>query len=227
MNFYLLCTVAVCLCIGFCSADSDNLRDYCPAAPTSTKQTIFLNGLPCKNPNTISPSDFKSSDLDEPGDTENFLHSSDRIITASVFSGLNTLGLAIGRTDLDIDGLVMPHSHPRGSEMFFVFKGNVIAGFLDTQNKVFQNSMKAGDVFVYPRGLLHYCFNAGFEEAVIYSVYNSQNPGLVSTGGALFEPDVESVSKMVKNLISLSESQGDNLNNATLVKFLDIYKNRQ
>ncbi|KAL2533957.1 Inositol polyphosphate multikinase beta [Abeliophyllum distichum] len=183
--------------------DVDNLQDICP---TNTKdQRIFINGFLCKNPANITASDFKSSLLNQGGDTGNFYRSSMNIITAAEFPGLNTLGLSASRTDLEDDGLVTPHAHPRASEMMFVSTGVVVAGFVDSNNQVFQKVLNAGDVFVFPRGLLHFCFNAGFEHATVFSVLNSQNPGLVSISGALFAPnDSKAMKMLMKKLISLS-----------------------
>lgn len=192
--------------INICLADCDNLQDTCPAAPPE-KQTIFINGLPCKNPSTVSAPDFKTTILTKPGDTKNYMRSSTKIVTASDFAGLNTLGLSIARTDLEVDGLVLSHSHPRASEVFFVEKGTILAGFIDTKSNVFQEVLNEGDVIVFPKGLLHFCFNFGFDVATAFSVLNSQNPGVVSISGALIEPDrdVDTLGRLVKSLISLSK----------------------
>lgn len=174
--------------VQFCSADNDNLQDFCPTAfPTSDDRhcPIFINGFPCKNPANVTASDFKTSKLKSAGDTDNFLRSSTNIITAADFPGLNTLGLGLGRTDLDVDGVVTPHSHPRAAEMMFVSKGLVTVGFIDTRNEVFLKVLKEGDVFIVPKGMLHFCYNSGFEFVTIFSVHNSQNPGLIDISGIL------------------------------------------
>ncbi|XP_058226551.1 germin-like protein subfamily 3 member 4 [Rhododendron vialii] len=196
-----------------CVVDSESLQDTCPAS-TSEQQTIFINGLPCKNPATVTASDFKSTKLNQPGDTDNLERSFTAILSALEFPGLNTLGLAVARTDLEVDGLVMPHSHPRASEIFYVSKGIVIAGFIDTQNQLFQRTLKEGDVFVFPRGLLHFCLNSGFESAVGFSVLNSQNPGLVSISGAMFGSEVMKLLKL--RLISIAKLEVDRAENVTL-----------
>lgn len=61
----------------------------------------------------------------------------------------------------------------------------VIAGFVDTKNQLFQKTFKE-DVFEVPKGLLHFSVNAGNEAAIVYSVLNSQNPGVVNVAGAMF-----------------------------------------
>ncbi|MBA0755245.1 hypothetical protein Gogos_019993 [Gossypium gossypioides] len=180
----ILCSTSISICL----ADNDNLQDACPTN-TTVSRMVFINGFPCKNPSSISSADFTTSNLKHAGDTDNFLHSSVNIVTAADFPGLNTLGLSIARTDLDLDGMVMPHSHPRASELFFVRKGIVLAGFIDTNNTLFESLINEGDVFLFPRGLLHFCMNAGYEPAIAFSVMNSQNPGVVSIGGAVFETD--------------------------------------
>ena len=76
------------------------------------------------------------------------------------------------------------------------------AGFIDTEKKVFQKLLKEGDVFVFPRGLLHFCLNAGYELAVAFSVLNSQNPGVVSITDAMFEFDSDAVKVLMGRLIS-------------------------
>ncbi|KAK3183298.1 hypothetical protein Dsin_030584 [Dipteronia sinensis] len=199
--FCIFCFTTLYLKI--CLADPDNLQDACPAAPTG-KDNIFINGLPCKNPANITASDFKTSKLKNAGDTDNFLRFSMILVTAFDFPGLNTLGLSVARTDIDVDGIVPPHSHPRASEILFVFEGVVIAGFIDTNSKVFQKVLKAGDVFVFPKGLLHFCFNSGFDSSIVFSVLSSQNPGVISINDAMFQPDFNVINKLVRKFISLS-----------------------
>ncbi|KAJ8772443.1 hypothetical protein K2173_027620 [Erythroxylum novogranatense] len=218
MKTFLLFSIIVCNCVLICLADCDNLQDFCPTATTG-KQDVFINGFPCKTPANATASDFRSSKLSHAGDTDNFLRSSVTIATAADFLGLNTLGLSVARTDLDVDGIVMPHSHPRASEVFFVSKGIVIAGFIDTKNQPFQKFLKEGEVFVFPRGLLHFCLNAGYEAAVVFSVLNSQNPGVVNIAGAIFGIDQEGMHRLVKKLKNLSSVEGYGMQESNLPLF--------
>lgn len=195
-------------------ADCDNLQDICPT-DMSPDQTVFINGFPCKNPSNIITSDFKNLLLSQQGSTDTFLRSSVTIATAAEFPGLNTLGLATARTDLEVDGLVTPHTHPRATEMIFVAKGVVIAGFIDTNSKLFQSVLREGDVFVYPKGLLHYCLNSGFEDALVFSVFNAQTPGVVDIGNAMFgdnEPEI--MKTAMAKLVSLNRVEDVRVDNS-------------
>ncbi|KAJ6672134.1 INOSITOL POLYPHOSPHATE MULTIKINASE [Salix viminalis] len=190
------------------------------------RQASFLHQwLPCKNPNSVAASDFKSSKLSHPGDTHNFLRSSLTLDMAADFPGLNTLGLSIARTDLEVDGLTVPHSHPRASEILFVSTGLVIAGFFDTQKKLFLRTLKPGEVFVVPQGLLHFIINYGDEAAVIFSVLNSQNPGVAKIVDATFESDEEMMDKLARKMKSAAgmELEEDGIQNVSLTEFNHVH----
>ncbi|WOK92919.1 germin-like protein 11-1 [Canna indica] len=204
----------LCSSIATCSADDLPLQDLCPMAPQA-QTNFFMNGFLCKNQTSITASDFKTSRLNHAGDTDNSLRSSMTVVTAAEFPGLNTQGLAMSRTDLAMDGIVLPHSHPRASEMMFVSHGTVVAGFVDTENRLFQRTLRDGDVFVFPRGLLHFCVNAGFGLATTFSVLNSQNPGVMSIAGAMFAPESDDVTeRLVSKILTLKTmAMAESVNN--------------
>ncbi|XP_054821061.1 germin-like protein subfamily 3 member 4 [Prosopis cineraria] len=202
--FVVLTSIKVCV------ADCDNLQDTCPAASLA-EQTIFINGLSCKNPAEIAPHDFKNMDFGKAGSTSNIVRSSMKIITASEFPGLNTLGLSIGRTDIGVDGVVQPHHHPRATEMIFVVEGMLVVGFLDTHSKLFQKLLNVGDVFVFPKGLFHFCVNRGRGDAILLSVFNSQSPGM----GSVASPPLDTAIDSLHELIPLSASQIHDFDNFT------------
>ncbi|KAK9113322.1 hypothetical protein Syun_020119 [Stephania yunnanensis] len=226
MKSHLYLPLLLCsFCFTFIStsfADDCPVQDLCPTAHPS-KGIPFVNGFPCKNPATAISSDFISSILSEAGDTENFLRSSMKVVTAADFPGLNTLGISLARTDLDFNGVVLPHSHPRASELLYVSSGVVTAGFVDTQDKLFQMTLRKGDVFVFPRGLHHFCLNAGFELATIFSVHNSQNPGVVNIAGAAFNYDLNEIAKLVSRLRDLSTFKTGYVANVTVDKLFNDY----
>lgn len=178
-----------------------------PYKYSTPKEAIFINGLSCENPDNTSAHDFKSNELSKSGSRDDF-GSSVKIVTASKFVGLNTLGLAIGRSDIEVDGLVNLHNHPRATEIIYVNQGRLLAAFLNTQNQLFQKTLNAGDVFVIPKGLFHFFLNRGEQVATLFSVFNSQNPGLGSLSSlpSQSENTLESVEKIKMKLNSLSDS---------------------
>lgn len=201
---FMFFLVALSSIIQFSLADCDNLKDTCPTAPSGKQNTLFVNGFPCNNPTNTSAHDFKTMELSNAGSRDDS-GSSINIVTASKFPGLNTLGISIGRTDIDVDGIVNLHNHPRATEMVFVTEGVLEAGFLDTQNKVFNKTLSEGDVFVFPKGLFHFFLNRGVGAATVFSVFNSQNPGLESLTAKT--SNSESVEMLRRKLLSLSDSQ--------------------
>lgn len=80
-------------------------------------------------------------------------------------------------------------------------------------------------MIVFPKGLLHFCLNSGYETATIFSVYNSQNPGVVNVNGAMFEPADSShfVDKFLERLKALSSLSDLKFNpNVTLPRYISL-----
>ncbi|XP_009764960.1 germin-like protein subfamily 2 member 1 [Nicotiana sylvestris] len=156
------------------AADPDPLQDVCVADLNST---ITVNGFPCKRNFTFTPEDFASMGIARPGEPNIF---GSRVAVANVFNmpGLNTQGVSMARVDFDRDGLNPPHTHPRATEIIFVKEGTLVAGFITTDNVFVNKLITKGEVFVFPRGLIHFSFNVGRGNATIIVAFNSQNPGV-------------------------------------------------
>lgn len=166
------------------AADADPINDYCVA---DLKSSILVNGLPCKGASTVVSSDFLFSGFRSGGDTNNSLG----IAVIPAFAGvnypaLNSQGLALARFDYAKGGLVPAHTHPRASEVLYVTKGEIYVGFVDTAGKLFSVTLKKGDVWLFPRGLVHFQLNVAGGHAVSVSVLNGQNPGVQLIASALF-----------------------------------------
>lgn len=176
------------LSIGLSSCwDSSPLKDFCVADTKKSRSAGFeINGLPCKDAAKVIAADFKSSLLVKAGNTSNALGSALTIGTASSFPALNTQGLSFARIDYAKGGTVQPHYHPRASEVLFVMKGSLLAGFIDTNNKLFAETLREGEMFVFPQGMLHFIQNTGNGAAASLSSLDSQNPGGVLVAKAVF-----------------------------------------
>ncbi|KAJ6816881.1 germin-like protein 5-1 [Iris pallida] len=78
------------------------------------------------------------------------------------------------------------HTHPRATEMAFVLEGELEVGFITTANKLVTKTITKGEVFVFPRGLVHFQKNNGKVPASAIVAFNSQLPGTQSIAATLF-----------------------------------------
>ena len=60
-------------------------------------------------------------------------------------------------------------------------------GFVDTANKLFTQTLQAGGLFVFPKGLVHFQYNAHPQKlGLASSAFGSANAGTVSLPNTLF-----------------------------------------
>lgn len=157
-------------------------QDFCVRDPTTS-------GTACKDPSLVQEEDFLFSGLHLPGDaTSNRLKFNVTAVTVAQIPGLNTLGLSIARIDFGPQGGVPPHVHPTATEMFTVVQGIFVVGFVtsDPEHRLFARSLRKGDVFVFPAGVIHFVRNVKYERAVGISAFNSENPRTTTIADAAF-----------------------------------------
>ncbi|KAG8485148.1 hypothetical protein CXB51_021579 [Gossypium anomalum] len=165
------------------ASDPDLLQDLCVANKAAG---IKVNGFPCKDEANVTEADFFFSGLANPGVINNSVGSVATGANVEKIPGLNTLGVSLARIDYAPGGLNPPHTHPRATEIIFVLDGELDVGFITTSNKLVSKSVKKGDVFVFPRGLVHFQKNNGDKSASVIAGFNSQLPGTQSIAATLF-----------------------------------------
>ncbi|XP_028773075.1 germin-like protein 9-3 [Neltuma alba] len=85
-----------------------------------------------------------------------------------------------------------PHTHPRSAELLLVAQGTLQVGFVDTNNKLFTSTLQTGDMFIFPKGLVHFQHNAyDNQTALALSVFGSANAGTVSIPSTLFNSTID------------------------------------
>ncbi|OWM73642.1 putative germin-like protein 9-2 [Punica granatum] len=85
-----------------------------------------------------------------------------------------------------------PHTHPRSSELLFLVEGSLQVGFVDSTNKLFTQTLQAGDIFIFPKGLLHFQYNSDAQkEAVAISAFGSANAGTMSIPVTVFTTGID------------------------------------
>ncbi|TVU22720.1 hypothetical protein EJB05_32437 [Eragrostis curvula] len=175
------CTVVLALAAPSLAGDPDMLQDVCVADKASP---IKLNGFPCKA--DVTADDFFFAGLKNPGNTNN---PNGAVVTAAnvdTFPGVNTLGVSMARIDYAPGGQNPPHTHPRATEIIFVLQGTLEVGFITTANKLFTKTITIGEVFVFPRGLVHFQQNRGKGPATVIAGFNSQLQGTQAIAATLF-----------------------------------------
>jgi len=177
-------TIAVLLFVAFPSivrADPDMLQDICVADLAAATK---VNGFVCKN--NVTADDFFSKGLANAGNTNNLAGSIVTPANVMQIPGLNTLGVSMARIDYAVGGINPPHTHPRGTEIVFVMEGTLDVGFITTANVLVSKTITKGEVFVFPRGLVHFQKNAGYAPASVIAAFNSQLQGTQSIATTLF-----------------------------------------
>ncbi|CAO1947266.1 unnamed protein product [Urochloa humidicola] len=172
------------------AGDPDMLQDICVADYKSLQGPLRVNGFPCKRPENVTADDFFSGLLAKAGDvyTGNPTGSSTTAADAAVLPGLNTLGVSMARTDYaPWGGVSPPHVHPRATEILFVAEGTLEVGFVTAAgNRLISRTLSRGEVFVFPRSLVHFQRSVGGVPAVAVSAFDSQMPGTQAAAAALF-----------------------------------------
>jgi quercetin dioxygenase-like cupin family protein len=150
--------------------------------------------LACKDAREVVVEDFCFSGLHVAGNTTNKQGAAVTPVNVAQVGGLNTLGISLARIDYAPNGLNPPHTHPRSTEILTVLEGSLEVGFVTSnpENKHFTKVLNKGDVFVFPKGLVHYQHNNGATSAVAIAALSSQNPGVITVANAVFgaEPSI-------------------------------------
>ncbi|KAK0603933.1 hypothetical protein LWI29_010277 [Acer saccharum] len=103
------------------------------------------------------------------------------------FPALTGQGVSLAFLQFPTGSLNPPHTHPRSAELLFLIEGSLEVGFTDTMNKLYKQTLQAGDIFMFPKGLVHFQYNPdGKKPATAVSSFGSPNPGTVSLALNLF-----------------------------------------
>ncbi|KAG4916747.1 hypothetical protein JHK87_054304 [Glycine soja] len=179
-NIFTILVITSVVSIAYAS-DPDALQDLCVAFPSSS---VKMNGFACKEEANVTEADFFFAGLANPGVINN--------ATGSVVTAANTSN--------------PPHTHPRATEILFVLEGELDVGFITTANKLISKTVKEGEVFVFPKALVHFQKNNGDKPlpgtfSIVAVLFNSTPsvPDDVLTHA--FQIDTQDVDK-IKNSLS-------------------------
>ncbi|KAI3703917.1 hypothetical protein L1987_74115 [Smallanthus sonchifolius] len=179
-SFLLLATCSIAF-----ASDPSPLQDFCVA---DSKSPVLVNGVVCKDAKLVQAEDFLFRGLHLMGNTSNDVGSNVTAVAVAELPGLNTFGISMARIDFAPMGINPPHTHPRATEILTVIEGRILVGFVTSnlENRLITKVLEKGDVFVFPKGLIHFQKNLGHEYAIAIAGLSSQNPGVITIAKAVF-----------------------------------------
>jgi quercetin dioxygenase-like cupin family protein len=137
----------------------------------------------------------------------------------AVIPGLSGLGLAAVLFEFGPESQIDPHTHPRATEVFMLLSGCVDVGFVDTNNNLFDTTLQTGDIFVFPKGTLHWQTNKGEGTATGYSVLSSENPGTLLVFKALFTASMTGIpDNVLATALNTDKSEVDHLKDLVAIR---------
>ncbi|EEF46605.1 germin-like protein 9-3 [Ricinus communis] len=108
------------------------------------------------------------------------------------FPALNGQSVSLAVLEFPAGSVNPPHTHPRSAELLFVVAGSLEVGFIDTTNKLYTQTLQPGDIFVFPKGLVHFQSNSDPKEpAAAVSAFGSANAGTVSVPSTVFATGID------------------------------------
>ncbi|CAM9861989.1 unnamed protein product [Pylaiella littoralis] len=118
-----------------------------------------------------------------------------RGVNVNQLPALDGYGISMALVNLDPCTINLPHLHPRATEISYVISGGFRTAFVEENGGegAVMNDLVAGDVTLYPQGLIHYQQNLGCEPAVFLAALSSEDPGAVTVATAFFNLPTEAV----------------------------------
>jgi len=87
------------------------------------------------------------------------------------------------RVDIEEGGLSPMHTHPDATKLGLVVQGEIR---VLTPTSFYSKVLQPGDVFVVPKGMLHFAINSGKGKAIGFVSFSSENPTIHTLDFLLF-----------------------------------------
>ncbi|XP_050154598.1 putative germin-like protein 9-2 [Malus sylvestris] len=76
------------------------------------------------------------------------------------FPALNGQSVSYAVLQFPPNSLFPPHTRPDATGLLFLLDGTLEVGLIDTKNNLYTQKLQTGDLFVFPKGLVHYQYNS-------------------------------------------------------------------
>ncbi|KAJ1432404.1 RmlC-like cupin domain superfamily [Sesbania bispinosa] len=114
-------------------------------------------------------------------------------VTMVEFPALNGQSISYALFQYPAGSINPPHTHPRAAELLFLVSGSLQVGFVDTKRTLYTQNLQPGDMFIFPKGLIHYQYNPHSVSATAISAFGSVNAGTVSIPLSIFGTGIDDV----------------------------------
>lgn len=113
---------------------------------------------------------------------------------------LKGIGVSYTLTEVEPCGIVLPHVHPRATEMIYVVYGQFQTAFVEeNEGRTILNNLVEGETTFFPQGLIHFEQNLGCTKAAFLAAFNSEDPGLLTLPNRLFTIPIQALTSSFNN----------------------------
>lgn len=108
------------------------------------------------------------------------------------FPALNGQSVSMAVLQFPPSAINPPHTRPHSTGLLLLVEGSLEVGFVDTTNKLYTQTLQAGDIFIFPKSLVHYQYNASpTEPAIAIAAFGSASSGSVSVPSTIFASGID------------------------------------
>ncbi|XWS66650.1 hypothetical protein CRYUN_Cryun05aG0218800 [Craigia yunnanensis] len=112
-------------------------------------------------------------------------------VSEAEFPALNAQGVSYAVQQFPSGSLNPVHSHPHAAELIFLLIGSLEVGFVDAENVLLFQTLQAGDLFIFPKGVVHYQYNYGQDPTFAISAFGGANARTITTPGSVFSTNIK------------------------------------
>lgn len=108
------------------------------------------------------------------------------------FPALNGQSVSMAVLQFPPSAINPPHTRPHSTGLLLLVDGSLEVGFIDTTNKLYTQTLQAGDIFIFPKSLVHYQYNASpTEPAIAIAAFGSASSGSVAVPTTIFASGID------------------------------------
>ena len=110
------------------------------------------------------------------------------------FPALNGQSVSYAVLQFPPSTLFPPHTRPDATGLLFLLAGSLEVGLVDTKNVLYTQTLQAGDMFIFPKGLIHYQCNSDPQiPATAIAAFGSASARAVTVPPSVFASGIDDV----------------------------------